>query len=149
MFRTVAKFDVCYILMHMRGTPQTMQQFTIYNNVTDDVKADIQKKIDELKAIGVEKIIIDPGFGFAKTLEQNYELLRNLRQFAELGYPVLVGMSRKSMLYKALGNTPDDCLNATTAVNAMALMNGAGILRVHDAKAAKETITIFQKYKGL
>ncbi|MBE6313290.1 MAG: dihydropteroate synthase [Bacteroidales bacterium] len=149
MFETAARLDICYILMHMRGTPKTMQQLNIYNNVTEEVLNYLRERIETLNAMGVKKIIIDPGFGFAKDTEQNYELLKNLRQFAALNYPILAGLSRKSMLYKTLGNTPADCLNATTAANTMALMNGAKILRVHDVKEAKETITIFQKYQGL
>ncbi len=149
MFGVISNLDICYILMHTKGTPQTMKNFAIYNNVTNEVFEYFESKIKELENLGIKKIIIDPGFGFAKTIEQNYELLRNFAKFTELKCPVLAGLSRKSMLYKTLGNTPSECLNATTVVNTMALMNGAKILRVHDVKAAREVIQIYQKYKGL
>lgn len=143
MITTVAQLKVPYIAMHMRGTPTTMSALTDYNDVTADVLLELSQRVNKLTLAGVNDIIIDPGFGFSKTLEQNYELLRNLTALHELGYPLLVGVSRKSMLTKALGITTDDALNATTVVNTMALMAGAAILRVHDVRPAVEAVKIF------
>ena len=144
MFATVAELQVPYILMHMRGTPQTMQQLTDYDNVVADVIKDLSFKIAALRELGVNDIILDPGFGFAKTLEQNYALLNQLGDLQMLGLPVLVGISRKSMITKTLGIKPVDALNGTTALHAFALERGAAILRVHDVKEAKEVITLHQ-----
>jgi dihydropteroate synthase len=151
MFSTVASLPVSYVLMHMKGTPQNMQKNDniIYNNVTNDVFCFFSNKIKELKSLGISNIIIDPGFGFAKTTEQNYELLKNLSNFCIFEMPILVGMSRKTMLWKTLECQPTDCLNATTVVNTLALANGAKILRVHDVKEAVETVKIFQKYNNV
>lgn len=142
MIATIAQLKVPYIAMHMRGTPLTMNDCCNYNNITADVIGELSKQINKLTLAGVNDIIIDPGFGFAKSLEQNYELLRNLELLHELGYPLLVGVSRKSMIYKALDTTANDALNGTTVVNTIALQAGAAILRVHDIKEAHEAIKI-------
>lgn len=142
MIETIAQLKVPYIAMHMRGTPLTMNDCCNYNNITADVIGELSKQINKLTLAGVNDIIIDPGFGFAKSFEQNYELLRNLELLHELGYPLLVGVSRKSMIYKALDTTANDALNGTTVVNTIALQAGAAILRVHDVKEAHEAIKI-------
>lgn len=142
MVATVAQLKVPYIAMHMRGTPTTMSEMCRYDNVTADVLNELSQRINAFTLAGINDIIIDPGFGFAKTVEQNYELLQNLELFNELGYPLLVGMSRKSMLYRALEIAPEDALNATTVVNTIALQKGASILRVHDVKQAVEAVKI-------
>lgn len=142
MFKTVAKLQVPYIIMHMQGTPQNMQANPTYKNVVTDILYYFSKKIYELRALGVNDIIADVGFGFGKTIEQNYTLLNNLELFQNLEIPTLAGLSRKSMLYKPLEITPEKALNATTAANTIALLNGTNILRVHDVKEAVETIKI-------
>jgi len=142
MFETLAELQVWYVMMHMQGTPKNMQEKPDYNNVVQDIKTIFQDKIKVLKKMGFEKIILDPGFGFGKTLEQNYQILNHLDTFNDLNCPVLVGMSRKSMLYKLLDISPDDALNATTVVNTIALLNDAKILRVHDVKPAVEAVKI-------
>ncbi len=147
MVRVVAGLDVPYVLMHMRGTPQTMQQMTSYENVTREVLDYCISKKDELHKAGIKDIIIDPGFGFAKTIEQNFELLKNLPVFEMLHAPVLCGLSRKSTIYKTLGITADEALNGTTVLNSIALLNGASILRVHDVKEAREAIILLNAYK--
>lgn len=146
MFAAIAELNVPYILMHMRGTPATMQQLTDYGElgVTATVLNDLAMKMNKLALLGVKDIIIDPGFGFSKTLEQNYELMRNLTVFHKLQCPVLVGISRKSMLTRLLGIESADALNATTALNVMALERGASILRVHDVEAARQAVDIFE-----
>ena len=143
MFETVSRLKVPYVLMHMRGTPQTMKSFNQYDDLIIDVGKELADKCEALKSLGVSDIIIDPGFGFAKSITQNYELLRNLAILKRLGYPILAGLSRKSMIYKTLGITPEQALNGTTALNMIALQNGANLLRVHDVKEAKETIQLF------
>lgn len=148
MFQTIADLQVPYVLMHMRGTPATMQQKTDYSNLISEVLAYFQQKVDLLHRKGVKDIVLDPGFGFAKTTEQNYELLRRMPVLQALNLPILAGLSRKSMIYKALGTSPQEALNGTTALNMLALMNGANILRVHDVKEAKETITLYSHYNG-
>ena len=148
MFKTVAKLQVPYIMMHMKGTPENMQNQTDYTDVVKDIKAFFRLKIKQLNDLGFDKIILDPGFGFGKTLEQNYEILNRLDEFQDLNYPVLVGMSRKSMLYKLLDITPDKALNATSVVNTIALLKDAKILRVHDVKQAVEAVKIVAKLKG-
>jgi len=140
MADTVAQLNVPYILMHMRGTPSTMSTLTEYNDVTADVLAETAEKINRLALLGVNDIIVDPGFGFAKTVAQNYRLLHDLELFQVFERPVLVGMSRKSMIYKPLGTEPADALYGTVAANTIALMKGASVLRVHDVKAAADTI---------
>lgn len=142
MFSTVAELNVPYVLMHMRGTPDTMQQLTDYEDVTAEVIAGLKAKIEKLSAAGVSDIIADPGFGFAKTLEQNYELLRNVGLMSVLNRPLLIGMSRKSMIFKVLSKTPADSLEGTVAANTMALLQGASILRVHDVGAAADALKI-------
>lgn len=142
MFPTVASLNVPYILMHMRGTPQTMQQQTDYKDVTAEVLRYFGEKVDRLHAMGVCDIILDPGYGFAKTLEQNYQLLSRQRVFEVLDLPVLVGVSRKSMICKVLGCTPEEALNGTSVLHALALQQGTHILRVHDVKEAVETIKL-------
>lgn len=148
MFDTVAQLRVPYIMMHMRGTPQTMQQQTDYEDVTADLFKYFSKKLERLFRLGVNDVILDPGFGFSKTLTQNYELMRHLGDFRILGLPLLVGVSRKSMIYKLLETTPEESLNGTTVLHAYALLQGADILRVHDVRAAKEAIRIVQQLKG-
>ena len=142
MFATVAELKVPYILMHMRGTPATMQTLTDYKDVTTEVVADLSIKIGRLEEAGVADIIVDPGFGFAKTLQQNWRMMAQLEQFALLGRPVLVGVSRKSMLTKLLGISADEALTATAMRSALALERGAAILRVHDPAEAAQAITI-------
>ena len=142
MAQVVARHDVPYVLMHMRGTPATMQQLTDYDNVIDDVIGDLRVKIDRFHQAGVNQIIADPGFGFAKTLGQSYRLMAHLERFHSLGVPLLVGVSRKSMVYRLLGCTPEDALNGTTVLHTVALTAGAHILRVHDVRAAVEARTI-------
>jgi len=144
----VAEMGVAYVLTHTRGTPQTMQKLTQYDNMISDILHFFEKKTTQLIHLGVKDIIIDPGFGFAKTLEQNYELLAKMTYFKELNFPVLYGVSRKSMIYNLLETTPEHALNGTTALNMLGLMNGANILRVHDVKEAVETVKIFGKYRA-
>lgn len=141
---TIAKLKVPYVLMHTRGTPATMQQLTDYRDVTGDVLAELARRIDIFGMAGVNDIIVDPGFGFAKTVEQNYRLLRDLEAFHVLERPLLVGVSRKSMIYRTFGTTPDEALNGTTVINTIALMAGASVLRVHDAKEAAEAVKIVE-----
>jgi dihydropteroate synthase len=138
MFETVAALQVPYILMHMRGTPETMQKLTNYKDVVNDVAVDLGDKIAKLRAVGVKDIILDPGCGFAKTIEQNYELLLRVKELHYHGFPILGGISRKSMIYKKLGITAQESLNGTTALNTLLLDRGVQILRVHDVKEAKQ-----------
>ena len=138
MFATVAALHVPYILMHMRGTPQTKQQLCDYTDLLEDILRYFARKVEQLRLLGVNDIILDPGFGFSKTLEQNYTLMAHLEEFHAFDLPLLVGISRKSMIYKLLGGTPADSLNGTTVLNTFALLHGAHILRVHDVKAAVE-----------
>ena len=144
MLQTVANLHVPYIMMHMKGTPQTMQQHTNYNNLTKDILLYFSERIAAASALGILDIIVDPGFGFAKTLEQNYELLNHLDLFKMIEKPILVGVSRKSMIYKTLETTANDALNGTTVLNTIALQKGASILRVHDVKEAMETIKLVE-----
>jgi dihydropteroate synthase len=145
MFKTVAKLNVPYILMHMRGTPQTMATLTDYENLIQDVFYYFSEKITELHLFGVNDVIIDPGFGFSKTLDQNYELMANLNAFSIFELPLLVGVSRKRMISGLLDISPAESLNGTGILNAFALQNGADILRVHDVKEAVEAVRITQK----
>lgn len=145
MFATVARLRVPYILMHMRGTPATMQTMTDYGDVVADVISELSFKIAELQELGVADIIVDPGFGFAKTLDQNYRLLAHLADFAILGRPVLAGMSRKSMLTRLLGIDAADALTPTAIAGTLALERGAAILRVHDPREAAQSVTIIEK----
>lgn len=147
MFRTVARLGVPYILMHMQGTPATMQQAPHYDNLRREVMLYFAERIDRLCQMGAKDIIVDPGFGFGKTLEHNYELFHHLDDFNLFNLPLLVGISRKSMIYKLLGGTPQTSLNGTTVLNTIALMKGAHILRVHDVKEAVEAKRIVMKMK--
>ena len=142
MFRTVAELNVPYIMMHMRGTPQTMQRHTDYPDMMEEIMLYFSRKVRQLRLLGVNDIILDPGFGFSKTLEQNYQLMSHLKEFSIFELPLLVGVSRKSMIYKLLGGTPADSLNGTTVLNTYALLNGANILRVHDVREAVEAIRV-------
>ena len=142
MFQLVARWKVPYIMMHMRGTPQTMTTFTEYENVVKEVLDYFHQRIGRLQNLQVADIVIDPGFGFAKNVSQNFEMLRQLQQLRILGKPVLVGISRKSMIWKALQSDPENALNGTTALHAIALLKGADILRVHDVKEAKEVVKL-------
>lgn len=144
MFETVAELGVPYILMHMRGTPSTMQSLTDYNDVTADVVADLSRKLRTLHLLGVADVIVDPGFGFSKTTEQNFEMMRNLEAFDALGCPVLVGVSRKSMITRTLGIPSDEALAGTVALDTIALMKGADFLRVHDVLEAVQTVKLFE-----
>ncbi|WP_289742999.1 dihydropteroate synthase [Muribaculum intestinale] len=144
MFAVVAETGVPYVLMHMRGTPSSMQAMTDYTDVTADVLAYLQVKLSRLRAMGVADVVVDPGFGFAKTLEQNYTLMRDLGMFGLLDCPVLVGVSRKSMIYRLAGKTPDESLFGTVALNALALERGAAFLRVHDVAAAYDTRAVVE-----
>lgn len=145
MFETVADFKVPYILMHMKGTPQTMMQQTHYDHLIAEMLYYFAERIARLESLGVNDIIIDPGFGFSKTLDNNYRLMNRLDEFARMGRPLLVGISRKSMIYKLLGTSPDESLNGTSVLNTLALLGGAHILRVHDVKEAVETVKIVSK----
>ena len=147
MFRTVARLGVPYILMHMQGTPDTMQQAPHYDNLRREVMLYFAERIDRLCQMGAKDIIVDPGFGFGKTLEHNYELFQHLDDFNLFNLPLLVGISRKSMIYKLLDGTPQTSLNGTTVLNTIALMKGAHILRVHDVKEAVEAKRIVMKMK--
>lgn len=145
MFETVANLQVPYIMMHSRGTPQNMQKQTDYSNLISEMIDYFVLKLNRLKKLGINDIIIDPGFGFAKTLDQNYEILEKLTYFNVLELPMLVGVSRKSMIFKFLDISPDDALNGTTVLNTVALQKGANIIRVHDVKQAKQTIQLLNK----
>ncbi len=147
MLATIARLNLPYIMMHIQGTPQTMQQNPTYENVTLDIIRFFVKKLELLRNLGVKDIIIDPGFGFGKTLEHNYQLLSSLHSFAILDCPVMVGVSRKSMINKVLQTKPENALNGTTVTNTIALMNGANILRVHDVKEAVEVVKIVKEYQ--
>lgn len=145
MMQTVADFSVPYIMMHMRGTPQTMQKLTDYENIIKELLYYFSKKITKARSLGINDLIIDPGFGFAKTLDQNYEILKNFELFKMLELPILAGISRKSMVYKPLASTAQEALNGTTVLNAIALSKGAKILRVHDVKEAVECVKLMDK----
>jgi dihydropteroate synthase len=145
MLPLVAKLGVPYIAMHLKGTPQTMQSETDYKELLPEILSYFSVKIEQFRKLGIKDVIIDPGFGFAKTREQNFEVLRNLKSFQQLGLPMLAGISRKSMIYKTLETSAEEALNGTTALNMFALTQGANILRVHDVKEAKETIQLFEQ----
>ena len=145
MIPTVARLGLPYIAMHMRGTPATMQSMTDYSDVVEEVRSYFVRKLDELHSTGITDVVIDPGFGFAKTLEQNYALMDGLHRLNDLGAPILVGISRKSMIYKLLGCTPAEALNGTTALHLEALRQGAKILRVHDTREAVEVVKIYNQ----
>mgnify|MGYP001348130652 FL=1 len=146
MFETIAKLKVPYIMMHMKGTPQNMQKHTEYEDLINDIYLYFSDRINRANEHGIQDLILDPGFGFSKTLEQNYKVLNKLKVFKNLNYPILSGLSRKSMIYKTLESTSGEALNGTTALNMLALINGANILRVHDVKEAMECIKLFNMY---
>ena len=148
MFKTVADLNIPYILMHIQGTPKTMQNNPKYLNVVEEVKKDFESKITQLINLGFNKIILDPGFGFGKSLENNYQLLKSLNVFSSFNYPILAGVSRKSMINRVIGTNPVTALNGTTVLNTIALQNGASILRVHDAFEAKQAIELVEFYKS-
>lgn len=149
MWRVVARYDVPYVAMHMRGTPATMQSMTDYGDVAGEVADWLGRRIDAMVAAGIGRnnIIVDPGFGFAKSAGQNFALLAGLHRICRLGYPVLAGVSRKSMIYRTLGTTPDHALNGTTALHWECLRQGASILRVHDVREAAETIRLYEEFE--
>ena len=147
MFETVARLGVPYIMMHMQGTPQNMQKEPHYDNLIKEVFIYFARKVQQLRDLGMKDIILDPGFGFGKTLEHNYELMAHLEEFSIFELPLLVGVSRKSMIYKLLGGTPQDALNRTTVLDTVALMKGANILRVHDVREAVEAVRIVEKLR--
>lgn len=144
MFETMGKLNVPYVLMHMRGTPQTMGNYTDYENIITDINYYFSKKISELRKFGVNDILLDPGFGFSKTLQQNYDLLKNIDKFKIFNLPLYIGISRKSMIYKCLETSAEDALIGTSALNLYALQKGAHILRVHDVKEAKQMIKLWK-----
>ena len=149
MFETIAGLQVPYIMMHMKGTPQNMKDKAQYEDMIREMMDYFSLKYDQLRKLGVNDIILDPGFGFAKTVWHNYQLLNKLDQFKIFGLPIMVGLSRKSMIYKVLNISPDEALNGTTVLHTIALQNGANILRVHDVKEAKEVITLLEKYRTI
>lgn len=148
MFKTVASLGVPYIMMHIKGTPQDMQQNPKYDNIITEMMYYFSEKIQMMRDLGGKDIIIDPGFGFGKTIDHNYELMDRLHEFSIFDLPLLVGISRKSMIYRLLDTNPDKSLNGTTVLNTISLMKGANILRVHDVKEACETVKIFAKMTG-
>ncbi len=143
MLEVIAKYKVPYIMMHMRGTPQTMQTLTEYNDVVKEILYYFSERISAARSLGINDLIVDPGFGFAKTLEQNYEVLQKMELFQQLDLPILSGISRKSMIYKVLNCNASESLNGTTVLNTVSLLKGANILRVHDVKEAVECVTLF------
>ncbi|MFT5251098.1 MAG: dihydropteroate synthase [Flavobacteriales bacterium] len=147
MFPVIAKYNVPYIMMHMRGTPQTMQRLTTYDDIIKEMLYYFSEKVVKGRSLGINDLIIDPGFGFAKTVDQNYEVLRQLELFQMLELPVLAGVSRKSMIYKTLGTNANGALNGTTFLHGFALSKGATILRVHDVKEAVECVELYKKVK--
>ena len=149
MIDVVAKNQIAYVLMHMQGTPQNMQLNPTYENVVKELGDFYKSKIADCQSKGFEKLIIDVGFGFGKTLEHNYELLKHLHDFTEFGFPILAGLSRKSMINKVIHTSPVTALNGTTVLNTIALQNGANILRVHDVKEAKQAVDLFEFYKSV
>lgn len=147
MFETVAQLKVPYILMHYRGNPKTMNSLAEYEDLLGEIVFELSEKIRRLRLLGVADIIVDPGFGFAKTAQQNFELLRRFPELQLFGLPLLAGLSRKSMVWRTLNCKPEEALNGTTALNMLALENGAHILRVHDVKEAKEVVALWQRYR--
>ncbi len=148
MFETIANLELAYILMHTKGSPQLMQSNTQYENLVSEVLLFLEKRLAQLHLLGVKDVVIDPGFGFAKTQEQNYQLLNKLHYLKELQVPILAGLSRKSMLYNLLQTDATGALNATVGANMLALMGGASILRVHDVKEAKQAVSIFMEFRN-
>ena len=148
MMKTVAKLKVPYIIMHMKGTPQTMKDLNQYEDLTQDILYYFSEKFDKARALGINDLIIDPGFGFSKNIDQNFELLSRLDLLKNLELPILAGLSRKSLIYKTFKTTPDNALNGTTVLNTVALLKGAHILRVHDVKEAVECIKLMQRLEN-
>jgi dihydropteroate synthase len=148
MFQVIRSLNIPYIMMHMKGDPRTMQNKPVYDDIVAEILKWFGERIFKLKSAGVKDIIIDPGFGFGKTIEHNFELLRRLGDFSIAGLPVLVGISRKSMIWKTLNIDAEEALNGTTAINAIALLNGADILRVHDVKEAVQTVLLIKRFKN-
>jgi len=148
MFEIVAKLGIPYVLMHMQGTPQTMQQNPNYTNVVSEIKTEFEEKILAFKKLNFHKLILDVGFGFGKTTQHNYQLLKQLNKFNGLGFPILAGLSRKGMINKVINTNPVTALNGTTVLNTIALLNGANILRVHDVTEAKQVIELVEFYKN-
>lgn len=149
IFEVAGKYECPYILMHMRGTPQTMMHQTDYTNLMEEVEIYFRNQLQKAKGFGIKEVILDLGFGFSKNSDQNYLLLKNLGQFHSLNCPILVGISRKSMIYKPLSLTAEDSLNGTTVLNTVALLNGAQILRVHDVKPAVEAVKLVGFLNGV
>jgi dihydropteroate synthase len=147
MFLTIAQLQVPYIIMHMRGKPEDMQSYTDYDDIIREMVTYFSEKVKRLTDHGVTDVIIDPGFGFSKTIDQNYFLLKNLDSFQIFDLPVLAGLSRKSMIYKVLESSPEDVLNGTTVLHTIALLNGADLLRVHDVKEMHQVIRLVEKYR--
>ena len=147
MFETIAGLQVPYIMMHMKGTPRNMKDKAQYEDMIREMMDYFSLKYDQLRKLGVNDIILDPGFGFAKTVRYNYQLLNKLDQFKIFGLPIMVGLSRKSMIFKTLNISPEEALNGTTVLNTLAILNGANILRVHDVKQAREVITLVERYR--
>jgi dihydropteroate synthase len=148
MFNLIRELNIPYIIMHMQGTPESMHKNPVYKDVVSDILMWFGQKTEALKEAGVKDIIIDPGFGFGKKTEHSFEILRRLKEFSIVGLPIMAGLSRKSMIWRTLNITPDESLNGTTFLNAVALMNGANILRVHDVKEAVETVRLFGKIEN-
>ena len=147
MMKTVAQLQVPYIMMHMRGNPQTMKDLNNYEDLVQEILFYFSEKIDRARELGINDLIVDPGFGFSKNIEQNFELLSKLQLFQSLELPILSGLSRKSLIYKTFNTSPNEALNGTTALNTVALMKGSNILRVHDVKEAVECVKLFQRLK--
>jgi dihydropteroate synthase len=147
MMEIVAKLQVPYIMMHMKGTPKTMQSLTQYDNILKEVMLYFAERIHKARSLGINDLIVDPGYGFAKTREQNFEVLQKSELFQQLEVPILAGLSRKSMIHKTLETTPQEALNGTTVLNTLALTKGANILRVHDVKQAMEAVTLFEAFQ--
>lgn len=147
MMQTVAKLQVPYIMMHMKGTPNTMQSLTQYDDILKEMMLYFAQKINQARSLGINDLIVDPGYGFAKTTEQNFEVLQKSELFKHLEVPILAGLSRKSMIYKTLNNNSQEALNGTTVLNTLALTKGVNILRVHDVKEAMETVALFEAFQ--
>jgi len=146
MFETIAELQIPYIIMHMKGIPRKMQKNPVYQNITKEIITFLAEKVNDLRLMGVNDIIIDPGFGFGKTIDHNFQLLKELNHFKALDLPLLVGLSRKSTIYKTLDVRSEEALNGSTVLNTLAILNGANILRVHDIKEAKEVIKLLKAY---
>jgi dihydropteroate synthase len=145
----MAALDIPYVLMHMKGDPEHMQKDPVYSDVVAEVKNELKAKIQKLESLGIKKLIIDPGFGFGKNTEHNFKLLKHLPELSSLTYPILVGVSRKSMVNKVINTSPVTALNGTTVLHTIALLNGAKMLRVHDVSEAKQAIELVQYYKNV